>query len=130
MSRHLIDLTGRTFGQVRVLRLLPPRPGAKHRSWEAQCRCGKRWPVEGRLLRTGGVKRCLECKNAYIAAYMRKYASVKLPDGRTIAQIALVTGVRLDTVYHRWIRGWPLHALGDPPLARGEKRSPLQRRAM
>ena len=49
-----------------------------------------------------------------IAARERSRGSVRLPDGWTIAQLALVHGLKTNTVYARWLRGWPVERLGDP----------------
>jgi hypothetical protein len=49
--------------------------------------------------------------------------SRRVGDGRTVAQIAHATGLKVDTVYHRLIRGWKPHELGMRPLAKNERRA-------
>ena len=50
----------------------------------------------------------------------RTVKSVKLPDGWTVAQIALAYSLPLDTVYARWRRGWPVEKLSLPVGQQGQ----------
>jgi hypothetical protein len=60
----------------------------------------------------GGSKRCTRCSKKRTARLVREHYSVRLRDGVTIGQLAEMTGLKLDTVYHRYIRGWPRWRLG------------------
>lgn len=53
------------------------------------------------------------------AVHGRTVMSVKLPNGWTIAQVALAYGLSVNTVYRRWLRGWAVEELGAPLRARG-----------
>jgi len=57
MDRKLIDLTGKTFGRLTVLRRDPNNHGP-HPYWECECTCGTRKSFNGQNLRTGHTKSC------------------------------------------------------------------------
>jgi hypothetical protein len=52
-----IDLRGRTFEALSVVRLMPRKPGATHRYWLCRCSCGRTHQVRSSHL-VGGVIRC------------------------------------------------------------------------
>lgn len=113
----LVPMVGRRFGQLLVLARVPPPPG----SWRApcvrvQCDCGEVFVARAQRVRDGVTRRCLACAQRAAAAHSREQQSVKLPSGRTIAEVAQATGIALDTVYQRWHRGWPESDLALPVL--------------
>ncbi len=112
-----IDLTGQRFGKWTVLaygwKVRSPDGRNQHARWRCRCECGAIEFVWGHTMRRGASTQCVACAKEASAAHQREHASVRLPDGRTIAQIAAAAGLRLDTVYHRFIRGWPHHRLGE-----------------
>lgn len=61
MASHqrAIDLTGETFGGLKVLcRVNIPDAKSRHASWLCRCKCGKEVIVQGRFLRNGTVISC------------------------------------------------------------------------
>ena len=113
---QLIPMVGKRYGDLVVLqRVGRPKGACFKASWvRVKCRCGKVWTTEAHHVRSGRTKRCLKCHKA---TAKERRISVRLPSGRTVADIADATGLRLDTVYHRWIRGWPEKRLGQPARA-------------
>lgn len=112
-----IDIEGQRFGSWVVLapagmRYSPSRNGRM--LWRCRCDCGAEADVSSHSLRYGGSTRCRVCARQAAAAYGRRKASVKLPNGWTVAQVALAHGLPLDTVYGRWRRGWPVGELSRP----------------
>ena len=59
MSR-MIDLTGKTFSRLTVLKegVRPGTNKSKEKFWLCQCICGKFTTVSGYQLRSGGTKSC------------------------------------------------------------------------
>ena len=58
MSR-LVDLTGKTFGKLTVVSLLPARAKNRQAQWRCRCSCGKWVPVvSGSNLRSGNTASC------------------------------------------------------------------------
>ena len=55
-----LDLTGRRFGELTVLRLAGRK--RSYKLWECQCDCGEILPVSSRNLRQGEVHRCKMCR--------------------------------------------------------------------
>ncbi|HHS83688.1 MAG TPA: XRE family transcriptional regulator [Gammaproteobacteria bacterium] len=53
-----IDLTGRMFGELTVIRERNPRGNGKQIYWVCRCGCGKEHVVAGTHLRDGGVRSC------------------------------------------------------------------------
>ena len=60
MPAHLIDLTGQTFGWLRVLSHAGFTPGRQSK-WACVCRCGREITVLGYSLTTGVKRSCGEC---------------------------------------------------------------------
>lgn len=56
-SSKTIDLTGMTFGQLKVLSFIE-RLGSGRIKWLCICKCGKQKPIAGKDLRTGGSQSC------------------------------------------------------------------------
>lgn len=114
MRSDAIPMVGKRYGALRVIADLPHRrypSGFKVRMVLVRCDCGRVYEacapdVRYRLRKHG----CVDCRPENGVSAVR---SVRLPDGRSIAQIAKASGLRLDTVYHRYIRGWPHHRLGE-----------------
>ena len=57
---RLIDLTGKRFGKLKVLKMLPERKSGEVQ-WLVQCDCGNQLAVVGNVL-TRGQKSCNACK--------------------------------------------------------------------
>lgn len=112
------NLVGRRFGKLVVVQHVEPRAfpsGQKAQQVRVWCTgCGALFVT----LKSHVVQRLLNaCRRCSAVAGADK-VSVLLEDGRTIAQVARESGVKLDTVYHRYIRGWPLERLGEPARKR------------
>jgi hypothetical protein len=129
--RDALPMIGRTFGDLKVLAFagrhdfgVSPATGwrVRVRKYRVRCKCGSEFDVVGGRLRSGVTQRCVACGRK-ASRTKAKAKSVRLPDGRTLAQIADATGLRLDTVYHRYIRGWPHWRLAETPQARPAERS-------
>jgi hypothetical protein len=58
--RRFIDLTGKRFGRLAVIRVIPRPPKIKSWTpfWRCKCDCGRRVTVGGAGLRCGEVKSC------------------------------------------------------------------------
>lgn len=110
-----IPMVGKRYGDVVVLAEAPWKhyPTSKpHRRVVVRCDCGTVYETDAAQLRRGDSKRCRECGREHSADHHRYETSVRLPDGRTIAQIAAASGLKLGTVYRRFLRGWPPEYLG------------------
>jgi hypothetical protein len=107
-----IDITGRRFGSVKVIRW----DGwlGHHKAWLVRCDCGKEWRTRSQALREGDTRRCSDCRDQRFREYGKAALSVRVYNGKTLAQIADAAGLTLNTVYRRWLRGWPVARLGDP----------------
>ncbi len=107
-----IPMVGKKFGHLLVL----AEAGTRHYGSGLQglvrvrCDCGREYVALAHHVRSGRITRCLRCANRAKAIA----SSVRLPNGRTVAQVAHETGVKLGTVYRRYLRGWPLDKLGTP----------------
>ena len=53
-----IDLTGKRFGQITVIRKDTSNHGDTRVRWICHCTCGKEWSVRGTNLRAGNTKSC------------------------------------------------------------------------
>lgn len=113
-----IDLTGQRFGSLVVLSMHPGKGSTGARAF-CECDCGFKRMVPSRdLTGTSGraVRACLPCT---MEALRKKTAaraieiSTRLPDGRTVAQVAAAAGLKTDTVAQRHRRGWPAWRLGE-----------------
>ena len=73
------DLTGQTFGELKVISVMPGRYGIrKVVKWRCECSCGKFRVVEGYRLRSGEIKSCgcpnsNKIKNREDALLVRQY---------------------------------------------------------
>jgi hypothetical protein len=54
----IIDLTGKTFGNLTVLHRAENIPGNANARWLCQCSCGKQRDIGGQELRRGTAKHC------------------------------------------------------------------------
>lgn len=109
-------MIGRRYGSLRVLALagIYTSPlGREHCLVLVRCDCGRERKVVAHQIRDK-TRSCRVCSRRQNAQQQRDEASVVLPSGRTLANIAAAAGLKLDTVYHRWIRGWPEKALSEP----------------
>lgn len=119
-----VEMVGKRYGNLTVIALagrkdlgrLSYHDGHRVRILLVLCKCdcGNLWTTPAYQVRQGRTRRCDECRQERSADYNRKHLSVKLPNGETIGTVALASGIDLDTVYHRWLRGWPMDRLGDP----------------
>ncbi len=112
MGRKAIPMVGRRYGRFVVLSEAGKRTapsGQRYRLVAARCDCGSRGLYVAQALRVGRSTQCKSCSARASGLKM----SVRLSDGRSIAQIAAATGLNLDTVYHRLVRGWPEWRLGE-----------------
>jgi hypothetical protein len=110
-------MVGKRYGDLTVLAEGPRvtfADGGMQRTVRVRCKCGTEWEPQAQHVRQGSTRRCPECAGRRKAVRGRTSMSVKLPDGWTIAQIALAYSLPLDTVYARWRRGWPAEKLSLP----------------
>lgn len=116
MNRTAIPMVGKRYGDLVVLAEAPYRKwgGCWQRMVLARCDCGTEWEAQAQAIRDGRINRCLTCRSDENRRRGVEDLSVRLPDGRTVAEIARASGVPLDTVYARWRRGWPEEDLGLP----------------
>ena len=57
MSGVSIDLTGETFGNLKVIRRVENNHNRQPR-WLCECKCGNTYIAEGRYLKSGRTKSC------------------------------------------------------------------------
>jgi transposase-like protein len=117
-SRKTLEMVGKKYGHLTVLRINPAKyqPGGKH--VVVRCDCGRIYDTRAARVRDG-VSSCCSCGRDRSADTNRQLRSVKLPSGQTVGEVASAAGLKCDTVYARWRRGWPEKDLGAPPLQRG-----------
>lgn len=119
---HAKRTINRTYGSLKVIGLVGRKripAGQTFLLYAVEClNCGAQSVASITNLQRqhGGCRHCYRDE-------IREGFSVLLPDGRTLAQIAYANRLKLDTVYHRYIRGWPHDALGRAPLPPGGKRA-------
>jgi len=127
---NLIDLTGRRFGSRVVLSFAGRKRylnATSHALWRVRCDCGRVDKVLGYHLRYRYGWQCVACgKKASAAA--NKARSTPVGHGETLVSVAAKSGVSLNTVTQRWIRGWPPEDLGLPVKGpRGKRTRPVAR---
>lgn len=117
LRRDVKNIVGRRFGRDGRLFVIEytgrqhypnAKPHLRVRVWCTAC--GKLFVTTAHHLRAGRVDGCPRCSRIVGADKV----SVLLSNGKTIAQVARESGVKLDTVYHRYVRGWPEADLGEP----------------
>jgi hypothetical protein len=116
LSSSCIDLSGQRFGKLLVLGPGPVKRfpcKQSHRMWRVRCDCGAVSMTLGFQLRQGVSSQCVACGRAASAKWNRAH-STRLPSGRTVAEVALASGVALNTVFQRYKRGWAEDDLGLP----------------
>jgi hypothetical protein len=123
------DLSGRRFGSLTVVSLagtVKPYRGAKFPVGvsECLCDCGNIRNAWNRHLKQGRVTGCRYCSRERRRAQMIGRFVTRLPSGKTITEVAAAAGMCVDSVYHRWIRGWPESDLGLKRLPKGARRAP------
>jgi hypothetical protein len=128
-GRRAEDLSGRSFGSLTVVCLagtVMPYQGARAPVGvsECVCDCGKSRTVWNRHLKNGKVTACVGCSMERRRASMIGRFVTRLPSGKTITEVAAAAGMCVDSVYHRWIRGWPESDLGLNRLPKGGRRAP------
>ncbi len=111
-SCRRLDLLDRKYGHLVVLKRLGANEEGRIR-WLVRCDCGQKYAVTSQQL-TGtrsvpGVNRCRSCANKYGGS-----AHVVLKTGKTLGELARETGIKLNTLYVRWMRGWPHDRISEP----------------
>lgn len=121
------DVAGQYMGVLKVIGVVGRKWVSNGRAnwllWAVECAaCGEQDVLSSNVIysaRKGHhqnfCRRCAAGGNA-------DAQSVRLPDGRSIREIAKAAGLKHDTVYHRYIRGWPHDQLGAKPLPVGQAR--------
>jgi hypothetical protein len=111
-----IPMVGKKYGHLTVV----AEAGRRHypttkpqRLVLVRCDCEREYVTNAASVRRG-VNRCIECHKEDAAERSRAEMSVRLPNGRTIAHIAQDAGLSPNTVYRRFLRGWPVDRLGAP----------------
>jgi hypothetical protein len=119
-----IPMVGKRYGDLLVIADAGKREyptTTAQRLVRVRCDCGREYVTLAYHVRHGRSKRCLVCHGKWAARRGRSEQSVRLPDGRTVAEIAFAAGLDLGTVYRRFLRGWPLDKLGAPLRSGGGK---------
>ncbi len=120
-------MVGKKYGHLTVLSVArrihygKVRPDGSRLSYltvNVVCDCGAEKEMRATDIASRGVNRCRRCANEDNRIRGRKEWSVRV-GGRTLAEIAASSGVPLDTVYHRFLRGWPVGKLGLPRQQKG-----------
>lgn len=105
MGRHIIDMTGKTFGKLTVLRFVDSdKRGAR---WLCKCECGAEKIVLGHRLRKGDLKSC-GCGRHQNG---RSYDGILISHGGRIMNLrkwSKELGIDYNTLYGRIRRGWML----------------------
>ena len=111
-----IPMVGKRYGSLVVL----AEAGLRHyesshprRLVRVACDCGRQYVADAALLRQGSTRRCSDCRDR-ISATRGRSMSTRLPSGETFVSVAEKSGVSLNTVTQRWLRGWPEADLGLP----------------
>lgn len=116
---NLIPIVGKKFGHLTVLSMAGRRaytsPAGRTQRYalvNVRCDCGLVYVAEARAVRRA-MNRCKKCSAEHTASVSRS-RSHRLPSGRTWVEVAEASGVSLNTVTQRWLRGWPEEDLGLP----------------
>jgi len=112
--KRRIDLTGKRQGKITILR----PSGEISGGWVVRCDCGKTYHASMSSLKgyyRPGIRSCEDCRD-FVA--LGEKLSIRLKDGRTISQVARVSGLSLNLVYYRHRRGWPDWRLAEVPQRR------------
>ncbi len=135
MSRYVDDhpaKPGTRWGSITVLcaagvRVYPAGGAGFGRGWiqrhprvRVRCDCGRVYDAMASQLVYGRIRQCRYCRGRASALK----TSVRLPSGKTIAELARETGIKADTLLHRWLRGWPEGDLALPPDRRARAARP------
>ncbi len=118
MRRDAIPMVGKKYGHILVLAEAGKRyyeTSSPKRLVHVECDCGRRWTTGAAWLRRK-TNRCRACANACCREQGRKL-SVPVPVGEgltSIAGIAEKSGLKIGTVYRRFLRGWRVAKLGLP----------------
>lgn len=104
MARQIIDMTGQTYGDLKVLRQ-EGRDSRGKPMWLCEClNCGKQRSLSGYSLRVGDTKSC-GCRRG--KNKQKKHRRIEY-DGKTLSltKLAMELGIPHDTLYGRLRRGW------------------------
>jgi len=82
MGRRLVDLTGRRFGRLVVLRLAPTRVAKERAEWVCKCACGTIKQIIGEPLKRGSVKSCGCLRSDNMAAIRQRAIARKRAEKR------------------------------------------------
>lgn len=118
-------MVGQRFGDLTVIGFAGRKAfpcGQTQIQVTARCDCGTEFVTGAVCIRLRDTKRCRACGLARRKARDQR-RSVHLPSGKTIAQLAEEVGEKLDTLYHRWIRGWTEEQLSIPTVGPKRKRA-------
>lgn len=129
MPRKLIDLTGKTFGKLFVVRFheVTVLNGQKHYYWMCKCACGKHVKARGDVLRCGKKDEC-GCSTTRI--HFRKSVLKVGDQEKTVEQWARFYGILPRHIYDRLRCGLsPEQAVSIPVGRQGVRiRNSRQRR--
>ena len=112
-----VTMVGKRYGEVVVMaRISRPLDRAKQSYVLGRCLgCGRQKVFVAQSLRTGAAKRCEDCRRRRQAEWdSRNASSRRLPSGETYLELSERTGVSVNTINQRWLRGWPESDLGLP----------------
>lgn len=115
MARAKIPMIGKRYGRLVVLAEAGDRwyGTQSARLVRVRCDCGAEYDASAYHLRAGRAQQCRPCGKK-VSASKNRARSTRLPSGRTLVEIAQASGVSLNTVTQRWLRGWSEEHMGLP----------------
>lgn len=114
-------MVGKKYGHLTVLDVVTRKrhpAGGSSLMVLARCDCGRKTKVYAANVRSGA-NECRRCAHATGAAK----SSRVLPSGDTYRELSRRTGIPINTINQRWLRGWPEKDLGLPVLPSGRRRA-------
>jgi hypothetical protein len=112
-DRHLIPMVGKKYGHLTVLERVPRPPGRTKAAYvHVRCDCGIEYIAQAHHVRNK-INCCWNCGRK-VSAEANRARSTRLPSGRTWVEVAEASGVSLNTVTQRWLRGWSEEDLSLP----------------
>lgn len=124
-EKRIPNLVGTRLGKNIVVALEYHRraDGRVRRSWLLRCACGAEHRVETWRIDTHGARPCRACE--FGAVHDRQKARARRYAGRTVKEIAQISGVSEQAIRKRIDLGWPDDLLGAPQGTR-RAASPLE----